>query len=94
MYESKCHQKKTTTKHDIQRPWLIMLSPDQEQTAYLLHGYAPVICNAPTPHTHLWGILTPGRFSIERGRAKSKVLTSLSLSPGDWVYCRALNFEN
>ena len=37
-------------------------------------------------------ILTPGRFSIVKGRAKSKVLTS-SLSPGGRAYSRALKAE-
>ena len=37
-------------------------------------------------------VLTQRRFSIAKGRAKSKVLTS-SLSPGVRVYGRALNAE-
>ena len=37
-------------------------------------------------------ILTPGRFSIAKGWAKSKVLTS-SLPPGVGAYSRALEAE-
>ena len=37
-------------------------------------------------------ILIPGRFSIAKGCAKSKVFTS-SLPPGGGAYCRALKAE-
>ena len=37
-------------------------------------------------------ILTPGRFSLAKGRAKSIILTS-SLSPRGGVYSRALETE-
>ena len=37
-------------------------------------------------------ILTPGRFSIDKGGAKSKVLTS-TLPPGGGAYSRALKAE-
>ena len=37
-------------------------------------------------------ILTPGKFSIAKGRAKSKVLTSSS-PPGGGAYSRALKAE-
>ena len=59
--------------------------------------YAPVIYNHfPHPPTGKGGDslanLTPGRFSVVKGRAKSKVLTS-SLPPGDGAYSRALKTE-
>ena len=38
-------------------------------------------------------ILTPGRFFLAKGGAKSKVLTSSSL-PGDGAYSRALKAES
>ena len=52
--------------------------------------------SVPAVQGKLWGfdirIHTPGRFSIAKGGAKSKVLTS-SLPPGGGAYSRALKAE-
>ena len=40
----------------------------------------------------IFRILTPGRFSVAKGGAKSKVLTS-NLPPGDGAYSRLLKAE-
>ena len=69
--------------------------------------YAPVICNHYlTTYGEGYGIarlkcrvitfdiriLTPGRFSVTKGGAKSKVFTSI-LPPGGGAYSRALKAE-